>query len=355
MGVWLAVLGLFAGLAPLAAQARAPFTIAGHAVAAGTRADILIEVPAGPSDPGTVVPVTVFHGATPGPVLTVTAGVHAYEFPPILAAQQLLTRIDPATLRGTVVLVTVAHVAAFEHRVPYVNPFDRKNLSRVFPGRADGTQSERVAWVLTSEVIRRGDMHLDIHGGDGAEWLEPFVGVYGGELAAAQYPRSREMGLALGFRNVVKNSLRDAGALDGPRSVTRQAIADGKPTALIEIGENGRRDEVFVTPIVDGVLNLLRVLRMLPGAARPPRADTRWFDGSVNPQATVSGIFTPAAMHGRAVRRGDVLGVVHDYAGREREIVRAPVDGYVLYGLNGPPVRAGDPVANIAIPSKRPL
>lgn len=333
------------------AQSRAPFVLAGQSIPAGTRTDIDVPVPAGTGDPATHVPISVFHGAQPGPVLSITAGVHAYEFPPILAAQRLMTAIDPAVLRGTVVLVPVAHVAAFEHRAPYVNPFDRKNLSRVFPGRVDGTQSERVAWVLTTEVIRRGDMHLDIHGGDGAEWLEPFVGVYGGSLAAAQYPRSREMGLALGFRNVVKNAVNDRAMLDTGRSVTRQAIADGKPTALIEIGENGRRDEAFVTPIVDGVLNLLRTLAMLSGEPRPPRVDTRWFDGSVNPQASTSGLFTPSARHGRPVRAGDVLGVIHDYAGHLVETVRAPVDGYLLYGLAGPPIRAGDPVANIAIPS----
>jgi len=110
-----------------------------------------------------------------------------------------------------------------------------------------------------------------------------------------------------------------------------------------------------VTPIVDGVLNLLRHLQMTPGAPRPPRSDTRWFDGSVNVAATVSGIFTPTATSARHVRVGEVLGVVHDYAGDVRETLRAPIDGYLLYGLTGPPVRAGDPIVNIGIPSKPPL
>lgn len=353
--VFLVAAAMAIGVTVAADSRPEPFAIAGRLVPVGSRLDLEIPVPASATDPATHVPVTVLHGTAPGPVLSVTAGVHAYEFPPILAAVELLSQIDPATLRGTVILVPVAHVSAFEHRVPYVNPFDRKNLSRVFPGDPAGTQSERIAWVLTTEVIRRGDMHLDIHGGDGAEWLEPFVGIYGGTLAAAQYPRSREMGLALRFRNVVKNSTNDRRALDGGRSVTRQAIADGKPTALIEIGENGRRDAAFVRPIIDGVINLLRAFRMVPGAATPPRRDTRWFDGSVNALATVSGILTPTATRSRVVRKGEPLATVRDYAGREREVVRAPVDGYVLYGLTGPPVRAGDPVANIGIVANGPL
>ena len=143
------VFGLFASVAAPAAQTRPPFAIGRSSVPAGQRLDLDLAVPAGTADGATRVPVTVFHGASPGPVLALTAGVHGYEFVPILAAQRLLTEIDPATLRGTVVIVRLAHVEAFEQRVPYVNPFDRKNLNRVFPGRPDtrwfGDSAEAVA------------------------------------------------------------------------------------------------------------------------------------------------------------------------------------------------------------------
>jgi hypothetical protein len=151
---------------------RRPFVIGEMVVAPGQRVDLDLPVPASPVDPATRVPISVFHGAQPGPVLAITMGVHGYEFPSVLAGQRLLERIQPASLRGTVVLVRVAHLEAFEQRVPYVNPFDRKNLNRVFPGRPDGTQSERIAWTLTTDVIRRSDLHIAVHSGDGAEWLE---------------------------------------------------------------------------------------------------------------------------------------------------------------------------------------
>lgn len=338
-----------------ASQAPAPFTLAGREVPAGTRADVDIPVPAGAADPATVIPVTVFHGAAAGPVVALTAGVHGFEYPPIVAAQRLLTRIDPARLSGTVVLVRIAHVPAFEQRVPYVNPYDRKNLNRVFPGRPEGTQAERIAWALTSEVIRRSDLHVELHSGDGAEWLEAFVGIYGGTLAAAQYDRSRAMGLAFGFRNVVKYSMETQAQVDAGRSLNRQAVADGKPTILVEIGENGRRDDEFVEPIVSGVENLLRVLKMLPGAAAPGRADTRWFDSTADATATVTGIYTPAATTARMVRKGDLIGTVTDYAGREVERIVSPVDGYVMYGLAGPSVRQGEAVVTIGLPARGPL
>jgi hypothetical protein len=108
------------------AQPRPPFRIGELDVAAGERADIDLVVAAGATDPATYIPVSVFHGAANGPVLALTMGVHGYEFAPILAGQALLERLDARELEGTVILVRIAHVEAFEGRVPYVNPHDRK-------------------------------------------------------------------------------------------------------------------------------------------------------------------------------------------------------------------------------------
>ena len=339
---------------PAAAQSRAPFVIGATSVAAGQRADLDLPVPAGATDGPTRVLVSVFHGAAPGPVLALTAGVHGFEFVPILAAQRLLTRIDPATLRGTVVLVRLAHVEAFEQRVPYVNPHDRKNLNRMFPGKADGTQAERIAWTITTEVIRRADLHIELHGGDGAEWMEAFAGPYGGPLAEAQYPQARAMALAFGFRNVIKYEMKTQAQVDNGRSLNRQAVADGKPTVLVEIGQNGQRDEASIAALTSGLENVLKTLTMSAGTPSPPRADTRWFGDSAEAVATFTGIFTPVATTGRAVRKGDLIGTVTDYAGTEIERIVSPVDGYVMYGLAGPPVRAGEAVVTIGIPAASP-
>jgi predicted deacylase len=211
-----------------------------------------------------------------------------------------------------------------------------------------------MAWALTTDVIRRSDAHIELHSGDGAEWLEAFVGVYGGPLAT-DYARARSMALAFGFRNLVRYSMDTQQQIDSGRSLNRQAVADRKPTILVEIGENGRRDAVFVTPIVDGVLNALRALQMLPGAVTPPRESPRWFDSTVSANATRGGILTPESTTARPIRKGERLGVIRDYRGIIVEEVLAPVDGYALYGLAGPPVKAGETVVTIAIPAKEPL
>ena len=44
-------------------------------------------------------------------------------------------------------------------------PYDRKNLNRVFPGRPDGTQAERIAWQLTTALLGRKTRHRPHYGG----------------------------------------------------------------------------------------------------------------------------------------------------------------------------------------------
>jgi Domain of unknown function (DUF3526)/Succinylglutamate desuccinylase / Aspartoacylase family len=143
--------------------------------------------------------------------------------------------------------------------------------------------------------------------------------------------------------------------VDQGRLLNRQAVADRKPTVLVEIGENGRRDAAFVDAMVTGVNNLLRVLEMKPGRPLPPRADTRWFDGTASVNAATTGLFTPVASRGGMVRKGDPIGTVRSYEGQLLEEIVAPVDGYLMYGLAGPPVKAGESVATIALQAQVPL
>lgn len=98
------------------------------------------------SDAGSFIPVSIICGEKPGPVLTLTAGVHGTEYVPVIALQKMLKEINPAELSGVLVLVHVANVPSYLGRGVYSNPIDFKNLNRVFPGKMDGTFSERLAY-----------------------------------------------------------------------------------------------------------------------------------------------------------------------------------------------------------------
>jgi predicted deacylase len=343
----LAALMLLTGQA--LAAAPAPFAIAGERVAPGTRADLRIAVPAG-VDGETFIPVSVIHGDEPGPVLAMVAGVHGFEFASILAAERLAERVDPAGLKGTLVIVRIANIPGFEGRSPNVNPVDRKNLNRVFPGDPNGTQTQRIADLIAREVVAPSSFLMDVHSGDGAEFLDAFVGAYGGPLAT-DFPLALKVARGFGFPNIVRYVMETQAQIDSGRSLNRQGVAMGKPTILVEIGQNGSREEAHVAAIVAGVENALAILGMTQGPVREVAAPQRLFEGSVSASARHDGVYHPVDARPRPLVKGEVLGIIRDYAGREVEQVVSPVDGYALYGITGPPVEAGDAVVTIAIPT----
>ena len=55
------------------------------------------------------------------------------------------------------------------------------------------------------------------------------------------------------------------------------------------------------------------------------------------------------------MKKGELIGTVTDYAGREVERIVSPVDGYAMYGLAGPSVRKDEAVVTIGLPARGPL
>src|SRR5438552_8302451 len=131
-------------------------------------------MPAG-SDAGLSIPVAIFHGARPGPVLALVSGAHGTEYASIIALEKLIGMLNPAEISGTVIIVPLVNIQSFEQKVPHINPVDRKSMNRFYPGKVDGTQTERASFLITKEVVDRCDYLIDYHGGDLDESLRPYA------------------------------------------------------------------------------------------------------------------------------------------------------------------------------------
>ncbi|MGH9175909.1 MAG: M14 family metallopeptidase, partial [Vicinamibacterales bacterium] len=228
-------------LAAAPAAAQAPFSLGGVTAAPGTLASGTLRVAPPSGGSGTEIPFSIVHGRTPGPVLALIAGTHGMEYVPIVALQRLRARIDPATLGGTIVMVHVANMPSFLGRTIYYSPADGKNLNRAFPGKADGTLSERIADTITREVIARATHVIDIHCGDGNESLRPYVyWITSGAPDVAE--AGRRLALASGFDHIVIDRGRPT---DPAQSVylSNTAILRGKPALTVESGYLASTDE----------------------------------------------------------------------------------------------------------------
>ena len=140
--------------------------------ARGTKATGVIRIPDG-VDKGLDIPVSVVHGKEPGKILALVAGTHGYEYTSILALQRLLPHFEPSRMKGSLIVVHMANPETFYGRRIYTSS-DGKNLNRVYPGKKDGTISERIAEAITREVIGQATHVIDMHSGDGNESLRPY-------------------------------------------------------------------------------------------------------------------------------------------------------------------------------------
>lgn len=328
---------------------QAPLTVAGVTACAGERASGYIAVPAG-VDSATRIPITIVRGTTAGPTLALIAGTHGAEVAPIVALQRLRGEVDPARLRGTLVLVHVANMPSFLERTIYRGPWDRKNLNRVYPGRRDGTASERIAYAITNEIIDRADYVVDMHAGDGNESLRPYTYWSRLGLDAKVDSAAKEMALAWGHDHIVIDDDRPR-SRDSSLYTQNTAQVRGKPAITTETGYLGIAAEEMVQLNVRGATRLMRHLGMLPalGALHPEErvAHPVWIDRSQVLTSPGTGIWYPLVERGNTVQKGTVIGYVTDFFGTRLGDVVSPFAGTVLYVIGTPPTSKGEPLAMI--------
>jgi predicted deacylase len=278
------------------------------------------------------LPLLTAHGAAPGPVLAVTAGVHGDEYEGVRTIFSLFETLDTAALRGTVLAVPVVNPPA--HRAcSRTSPLDGQNLARVFPGRPDGTVSERIADVLAREVIAKADFYIDLHSG-GVRYAMPSMAGY-----ASFDERGRKAAEAFGAPVIWGHPVIEPG-----RTISI-ALERGIPFLYCEAWGAGRIAPADLEMMQRGLDNLLRHLGMLPGEPRiphPPRRLKGVGNTDKGLEAGADGfLLLDVALMDR-VGAGQQLGRLVDLQGNELERYAAPCAGTVALTHEMPMVAKGD-------------
>jgi predicted deacylase len=337
---------VFAG--PVAAQDRATFKVGSATAARGQKALGAIEVPAG-ADAGTSVPVAVFHGAKPGPALALVSGAHGTEYASIIALEKLIALIDPAEISGTVIIVPLVNIPSFEQKTPHINPVDGKSMNRMYPGKMDGTQTDRVSYMITKQVVEQCDHLIDLHGGDLDESLRPYS--YWTKTGNEPQDRiSREMVLAFGLDHIIISADRPKDP-QASRYLENTATTRGKPSITVEAGHAGTVEADDVNALVNGCLNVMRYLKMTPGAPSVVEHPV-WIEKVATMASEQTGVFYPLVRRGTYVGQGMKVGYVTDYLGKTIFEARAPASGVVLYICAVPSMTKGATIANIGVVAK---
>ncbi len=278
--------------------------------------------------------VTSITGREPGPAVFVNAGIHGAEYPAIQTVIELGRSLAADRLRGTLVLMPVVNVPAFWERSMFVCPVDGKNPNRVFPGRPDGSYSEQLAHALMAEFITQADAHLDLHGGDMVEALEPFSIYQRGEGEASE--RAFELARVFGLPYLLAVD-RPIQPSSGTTTYAAAAKA-GVPSIIAEAGGVGQLQWDAVELLRQGVLRVLASLGLLDEA--PPRAPEptvlKQFEWLYTAEA---GMFYPSVAVADEVQAGQVVGTIGSLTGERVAEIRTPVSGRVLFLTTSPAMK----------------
>jgi predicted deacylase len=287
------------------------------------------------------IPLVIINGRADGPVLCLTAGVHATEYAPIDAVMRLVQSTCAETLAGALVAVPVANMRMFEARSPFVSPLDGLNLNKLGPCPADGSISQILARVLLEDVICAADYHIDLHAGDLGEMLLPFAGY--ALTGNAEQDEVGEYLARLYTPRLISLSTPSGTVPPFPDGLSYAASHRGVVSVFGESGGNGTLDPADVQIHMDGVRNVMRYLKMIEGGVEEPGARLAARDRVVV-RASRAGLLRLHVAIGDEIRAGQHVADICNVFGDVIERVAAPGEGIAGLVWSHKVVNTGDPI-----------
>jgi uncharacterized protein len=306
--------------------------IGGKVVNPGESQEILLKISEFYTAQPVNIPVTVVRGAQEGPRVFLTAAIHGDELNGVEIVRTVMSELDAATLKGTVLCIPVLNRWGFLSHSRYLP--GRRDLNRYFPGNPEGNLAARVAHKIFTEIVQRSDYGIDMHtAAVGRTNLAHIRGDMGNETV-------RRMAKAFGTEIII-----DQPAAGG--TLRSAATRAGVPTIILEAGETFRFQRAMVTKGVLGVKNVLGHLGLMEWTPREPAFQvivkvSEWI------RAERGGILDIRVRPGDLIYEGNDIAVVSTPFGREVTTLKSPLTGLVIGITTIPLVQPGDAICHIA-------
>ena len=280
------------------------------------------------------LPITVVNGIESGPKLWLSAAIHGDELNGVEIIAQILGKIEPEKLRGTIIAVSIVNVFGFIEQSRYLP--DRRDLNRSFPGSETGSLASRLANLFMREVVERSTHGIDLHTAAVHRINLPQI------RANLEDEATYRCAKAFGAPLMIHATTRDG-------SLRQAATKQGIPVLLYEAGEALRFDPQAIQVGVEGIMRVMNCLEMyqfdfLPATREPMQAQqTKWI------RASKGGIFHLAVNLGDHVSKKQELGYITNAFGEGRVMVKASVNGLVISYTQNPLVNQGDAIVHLAV------
>jgi len=293
-----------------------------------------------------MIPITVVKRGK-GPTVLLSGGNHGDEYEGPVALFDLARTLTADAVSGRVIILPAMNYPAFRAGTR-TSPIDKGNLNRLFPGRPDGTVTQKIADYLQRHLLPLADLVADIHSGGRTLEFLPFAAAHRLPDAAQE---ARCVKAVTAFNAPYSMMLRE---LDAVGMYDTAAEQMGKTFISTELGGGGTARAETVAIAKRGMRNLLIHAGVLGGGL--DRASSTFLDmpdGDCYIGSLSSGLVEYAVDLGKPVRRGDLVASVHDVerTGGAVAEYRAAREG-ILAGRHFPGlVQAGDTLAVIGVPA----
>ncbi|WP_416236768.1 N(2)-acetyl-L-2,4-diaminobutanoate deacetylase DoeB [Yoonia sp. 67] len=123
-----------------------------------------------------MIPITVIANGA-GPTALLTGANHGDEYEGPVALQDLAVSLRPAEITGRVIILPMMNLPAFAAGTR-CSPIDGANMNRSFPGRADGSVTQKICHYIATELVPLADIVLDFHSGGSTLDFLPFAAAH---------------------------------------------------------------------------------------------------------------------------------------------------------------------------------
>jgi N-alpha-acetyl-L-2,4-diaminobutyrate deacetylase len=268
-----------------------------------------------------MIPIAVIKNGE-GPTALLTGANHGDEYEGPIALFDLARSLKPQEARGRIIIVPAMNYPAFRTGTR-TSPIDQGNLNRSFPGRPDGTVTQKIADYFTRQLLPLADLVLDFHSGGKTLDFVPFAAAH---ILPDKDQEARAFAAVEAFSAPYSMRMLEIDAMGMYDTVAEEM---GKIFVTTELGGGGTARAQTIAIAKRGVRNVLRHAGLLQGEieVRPsqwldmPSADCFHF-------AEDDGLIETCVDIGEPVRRGEVVARIYP-VGRTG---RAPAECYAGFG-----------------------
>ncbi|UXN60113.1 N(2)-acetyl-L-2,4-diaminobutanoate deacetylase DoeB [Phyllobacterium zundukense] len=251
-----------------------------------------------------MIPIAVIRNGN-GPTALLTGGNHGDEYEGPIALFDLARTLDVGNVSGTVIIVPAMNYPAFRAGTR-TSPIDKGNMNRSYPGKPDGTVTQKIADYFTRELLPRADVVLDFHSGGRTLDFVPFAAAH---ILPDKVQEAKGFDAVTAFSAPWSMRMLEIDAV-GMYDTTVEEM--GKVFVTTELGGGGTARAETVAIAKRGAMNVLRHAGIVSG--KIDHRDTRWLDmpsGDCFSFAEDEGLIETMVDLGDSVKEGQVIARIH--------------------------------------------